>query len=97
MNNLAERAYELAVMRKKTSEEVRHGETSMSLWEEFKEFVFASEKKESEHLRDYTEAEEELADILITCLTELHKRKVDVMRLINRKMMYNQERLNNGI
>lgn len=46
MNNLAERAYELAVMRKKTSEEVRHGETSMSLWEEFKEFVFASEKKE---------------------------------------------------
>ena len=56
------------------------------------EFIKANEEKPSEHLPEYTEAQEELADILITCLTELDRRKVDVEEIIMKKIEFNKIR-----
>lgn len=51
-----------------------------------------NEESPSEHLPEYTEAQEELADILITCLTELDRRKVDVEEIIMKKIEFNKIR-----
>lgn len=55
-------------------------------------FVEASEDKESVHLPEYTEAQEELADILICCMTELVKRGVNVDKIIDAKIKFNENR-----
>jgi hypothetical protein len=48
--------------------------------------------RESNHLPGYTEAQEELADILITCLTELHRRDTDIEKIVSEKVKYNKTR-----
>jgi hypothetical protein len=59
---------------------------------EVNEFAEASEDKKSEHLPEYTEAQEELADIIIGCMTELFKRGVDVDKIIDAKIEFNEQR-----
>lgn len=92
LNDLAKRAYECALERGKTNKRVNHDKSVISLVEEVHEFCQAKEKWFSPHLMEYTEAQEELADVLITCLTELHKRTSDVEALILKKMVYNERR-----
>ena len=46
----------------------------------------------STHLPQYTEAQEELADIIIACFTELHRRGVDVEKIITDKIKFNETR-----
>lgn len=60
---------------------------------EMLEFNAASETKPSEHLPEYTEAQEELADIIICGLTELHRRNVDIEELVIKKIEFNERRM----
>lgn len=92
LNMLSARSYASAVNRGKTSSVCTHNDTFWGIFEELKEFREAYENTPSEHLPDYSQAQEELADILICCLTELHRRGVDIDKLILDKIQYNEER-----
>lgn len=92
LNNTAALCAENAMKRGKVGNEVSHILTWWSIRNELKEFDGASETGPSDHIPEYTEAEEELADILITCLTELHRRNVDVEAIITKKLEFNQNR-----
>ena len=93
INDLARQSYNNAIVRGKTSKNLSHLDTLYSIFEELKEFKQADETKNSKHLPQYTEAEEELTDILICCLTELHKRGVDVEKIIKDKVEFNKTRV----
>lgn len=92
LNNISALCAENAKNRGKVGYDVSHYLTACSLYCELDEFDEASEKAHSDHLPEYTEAQEELADILITCLTELHRRNVDVEAIITKKLEFNQQR-----
>ena len=91
LNQLAQDAYECALRRKKTTPSVNHIATANSIDEELAEFLEASEVHDSLHI-PYPEAQEELADILIVCLTELHKRGTNVEAIIKEKINFNKNR-----
>lgn len=57
------------------------------------ELLKANEDVSSEHISEYSEVQEELVDILIVCLTELHRRNDNVERIIMRKLDYNDKRI----
>lgn len=93
INDLAKQAHETAVRRGKTSEDASHLDTFFGILSELKEFREASEVDPSEHLPQYTQSQEELTDVLICCLTELHRRGVDVERIIKDKIEFNKTRV----
>lgn len=93
INELAKQAHETVVKRGKTSEDTSHLDTFFSILSELKEFREAGETKKSEHLPEYTETQEELTNVLICCLTELHRRGVDVERIIKEKIEFNKTRV----
>jgi NTP pyrophosphatase (non-canonical NTP hydrolase) len=94
INQLAQTAYETAIIRGKTARDMNHLDTFFGILSELKEFREASEIDPSEHLSEYTQAQEELTDVLICCLTELHRRGVDVERIIKEKIVFNKTRCN---
>lgn len=93
INQLAQTAFNTAIIRGKTSKDTTHDETFFSILEELKEFREASEIDPSEHLPQYTASVEELADIAISALTELHARVDDVEEVIVAKINYNKTRV----
>lgn len=93
INNLAQTAFNTAIIRGKTARDMNHLDTFFGIFSELKEFREASETEKSEHLPEYTQAQEELADVLICCLTELHRRGVDVERIIKEKIEFNKTRV----
>ena len=92
LNEKASKAFYNALRRGKTSVYNSHQDDAEGLMAEMKEFAEASEEKKSEHLPEYTEAQEELADILISCMTELFKRGVNVDKIIDDKIAFNENR-----
>lgn len=92
INRLALQAFNTAIIRGKTAKDMNHLDTFFGIFSEVKEFLDASEIEKSEHLPEYTQAQEELADVLICCLTELHRRGVDVERIITEKIEFNKTR-----
>lgn len=92
INKLAEQAFNNAIIRGKTEKDMNHLDTLFGIFSELKEFRDASEVEKSEHLPQYTQAQEELTDVLICCLTELHRRGVDVERIIKEKIEFNKTR-----
>lgn len=92
LNNIAALCAENAKKRGKVGYDVSHHLTANDIYEELYEFERASEKVQSDHIPEYTQAQEELADILITCLTELHRRNVNIESIIERKLSFNQTR-----
>lgn len=93
INTLAREAYDNAVIRSKTTKYPSHEDNFFSIFEEFKELKEASEFIKSEHLPEYSETAEELADVLIACLTELHKRDVNIEAILRAKINYNKTRV----
>lgn len=93
INNLAQTAFNTAIIRGKIGKDLSHNETFFGIFEELKEFREASEIDKSEHLPEYTQAQEELTDVLICCLTELHRRGVDVERIVKEKIEFNKKRV----
>ena len=92
LKDTARRAFEDAIRRGKTTVAVTHFLDACSILKEIDEFQMADEKKPSIHVPIYTEAQEELADIIIGCLTELHKRGADVEAIIRQKIVFNEGR-----
>ena len=94
MNHLAKISYETALRREQitTDNSNIHDESGDAIFREFSEYHYASETESSEHLPQYSEAAEELADILIVCLTELYRRGVNVEKIITDKIEYNKTR-----
>jgi NTP pyrophosphatase (non-canonical NTP hydrolase) len=93
INQLAQTAFDTAIIRGKTSKVLSHDDTFFGILEELKEFREASEFGKSKHLPEYTEAQEELTDVLICCLTELHRRGVDVEKILRDKIEFNKTRV----
>ena len=93
INELAQTAYETAIIRGKTAKDMNHLDTFFGILSELKEFREASETEKSEHLPEYTQAQEELTDVLICCLTELHRRGVDVEEILKAKIEFNKTRV----
>lgn len=92
LNTLSSTCHKIAIKRGKVGDEIIHWKSASSISDELMEFIKANEESPSEHLPEYTEAQEELADILITCLTELDRRKVDVEEIIMKKIEFNKIR-----
>ena len=78
INQLAQTAYKTAIIRGKTEKDAGHLDAFFDILSELKEFREASEVEPSEHLPEYTQAQEELTDVLICCLTELYRRETNV-------------------
>lgn len=93
INDLAYQAFNTAIIRGKTCKDTTHEETFFSILEELKEFRVAYETGKSHHLPKYTEAQEELADVLICCMTELYRCGVDVEKIIKDKVEFNKTRV----
>lgn len=97
LNKTAQETYKIAIKRGKISETkydvVRHYETCSSIREEVSELSLSNEKRESSHIKGYTETEEELVDILISCLTELRRRDTDVEAILRAKVEFNKKRV----
>ena len=96
LNKFAKRAYQCALRRGKVHEqhslEQTHAETLIGLEQEVAEVKNASETLSADHVPTYTEVQEELADVIITACTELHRRGTDVEALLHAKMKYNENR-----
>lgn len=97
LNKIAQETYGTAIKRGKIGETkydvVRHYETCSSIREEMTELSLSDEKRESSHIKGYTETEEELVDILISCLTELRRRDTDVEAILLAKVDFNKTRV----
>lgn len=92
INDLAKQSYTTAIRRGKTCEELSHTDTVFGIFDELIEFRNSSEVAPSTHLPQYTEAQEELADIIIAGFTELYRRGVDVEKIITDKIKFNETR-----
>lgn len=92
LNKAARRAYNSAIARGKVTAQVSHEETVCTMGEEFEEVRVADENAPSDHLGEYTEVVEELTDVLISSLTELFKRKVNIEEVLHAKLKYNESR-----
>lgn len=93
INKLAQTAHETAVRRGKRDEKTSHLDTFYGILDELKEFREASEITPSEHLPQYTQTQEELADIVICGLTELYARVDNVEEVIIDKIRFNETRV----
>lgn len=93
INDLAKLAHETAIVRGKTSKDLSHDDTFFGILDELREFREASEIDPSEHLPQYTQAQEELTDVLICCLTELHRRGTNVEEILKAKIEFNKTRV----
>ena len=97
LNKFGKRAYNNALSRGKIHNDladiyVVHEETVVSMTEEMNEVVVASETLPGDHLPQYTEIVEELVDVAIAAITELHRRGVDIEEVLHAKMKYNESR-----
>ena len=89
---MARVAFNTAIIRGKTQKDLPHLDTFFGILEELKEFREASEFDKSDHLPRYTQAQEELTDVLICCLTELHRRNTNVEEILKAKIEFNKTR-----
>lgn len=93
INKLAQTAHETAVRRGKRGDDTTHLDTFYGILDELKEFREASETTPGEHLPQYTQSVEELADIVICGLTELYARVDNVEEVIIDKIRFNETRV----
>lgn len=93
LNDLSCQAFNTAVLRGQTDRNASHNDTFFGIFEELREFRAASEVDKSNHLPAYTQAQEELTDVLICCLTELYRRETDVERIVKEKIEFNKTRV----
>lgn len=95
LNKFGKRAFLSAQKRGKISECGRkemHQQSVDSLSSEILEVEKASEMEFSEHLPQYTEIVEELADVAIVAITELYRRGIDIEKILHEKMKFNETR-----
>ncbi|MEG2282958.1 MAG: MazG-like family protein [Rikenellaceae bacterium] len=92
INNLSEAAYHCAIKRKK----IKHGTPAVTcekaIQAELDELKEALHNVKSEHVPTITSYEEELADVIITCLSTAYHLGFDIERIIEEKMKFNEKR-----
>ena len=94
VNKIASYSYDLAIKRGKTSLNLSLNDICNGIGEELDELRNATENA-SEHITDYTEQQEELADIVLASLTELNKickGKCLVSDVLDAKINFNKNR-----
>lgn len=94
VNVLASFSYDLAIKRGKTGLNLSIDDICNGIGEELEELRNATENP-SEHIPDYTEQQEELADVILAGLTELRKiceGKCLVSDVLSAKIEYNRNR-----
>lgn len=87
----------IATKRNKKTDTSTNEELFRVLEDEFEEisevFNEGAELAPSQHIGDeYTWLEEEIADVLIVCLTWLHHKNCNINSLVRKKMLYNLNR-----
>lgn len=92
LNLIAKQGYNNALKRGRINEKMTHEEICNGIMEEFKEFMTASGTRPSVHLPEYSEAAEELADIVLCGLTELVRLGIEPEKIIMDKFIYNLTR-----
>ena len=96
LNDLAKSALECTFKRGKLSrldsEEGMIGKQLLAIGMEMQEVAIARERMPSEHVPGYTERQEEAADIIISILGYLFLEEVDIDKLIEDKMRFNEAR-----
>lgn len=91
LDTMGEEAYSCALRRGKITPADTHEDIVAGITVEIREFQEATDAP-SEHLPHYSQRQEELADILICCLTELHRTKVGITSLLKAKIEFNKTR-----
>lgn len=91
VNLLAIRSWVTALKRGQIGDNTRHEDRVRAIRGELREFERATVEA-SEHLPGFTEQEEELADIILVCLTSLCELKTDVGDLLDQKIRFNNGR-----
>ena len=94
VNVLASFSYDLAIKRGKTGLNLSIDDICNGIGEELEELRNATEKQ-SKHIPDYTEQQEELADVILSALTELRKiceGKCYVSDVLSAKIEFNNNR-----
>lgn len=92
LRRLAADCYDIALRRGKIATVNTHSEIVEGIASEMQEFIHATDAP-SEHLPDYTARQEELVDIIICCLTELHREHVNPLTLLECKTEFNRQRM----
>lgn len=93
LNEWARQSYECAVRRGKTRPNIPHAKLVEGIQVELNELREASRKRESEHIEGMSEETEELVDVMLCCMTELHNRGENVEACVFAKLVYNQIRI----
>ena len=91
VNLLAVRSWAAAVRRGQVGDNTRHEDRVRAIRGELREFERATVEA-SEHLPGFTEQQEELADIILVCLTSLCELKTDVGDMLDQKIKFNNVR-----
>lgn len=92
LSEMARRSYLCALRRGKTRRNNTHEALCRGIQEEMDELHKADRYNESEHLKGISEEVEELADVILCCMTELYGRGLDVEIVIKRKLLFNEKR-----
>ena len=93
LNEIAQKAYDCAVKRGKIDpDNDENNNLHRDLLEEVAE-VFESTGNISPHIKEYSDVEEELADVVLVALSTLQHFKCDIDSLIEAKMKFNQNRI----
>ena len=91
MNLLMVRSWAAAVRRGQVDERTRHEDRVRAIRGELREFERATVEA-LEHLPGFTEQQEELADIILVCLTSMYEMKTNVSDLLDQKIKFNNVR-----
>lgn len=91
LNEIAKKAHDCAVRRGKISPVDEENNFYRDLLSEVTE-VFGSEGKMSSHIGQFTEFEEELADVILVAMSTLHHFGSNIDALIKAKMDFNHTR-----
>lgn len=93
LDKLAILCHQTAIRRKKIGEHSSARGIMLVISAEWRELMKASETKESEHIPEWTELEEEAADVIISCVTLLRHMKCEsIEQLLRDKIEFNRKR-----
>nr|DAL35600.1 MAG TPA_asm: NTP-PPase-like protein [Caudoviricetes sp.] len=92
LNKLAVKCREIALRRRKITKDSSHKGLAIGISMEWRELFNASENP-SEHIGDYSEREEEAADVIIAAMTYLQSIGCrNIEQLIKDKISFNEKR-----
>lgn len=93
LDKLSVLCHQTALKRKKIGEHSSAKGIMLAISAEWRELMSASADENSEHIPEWTEMEEETADIIISCMTLLRHMKCEsIEQLLRDKIEFNRKR-----